>query len=346
MHEPSPERLLDFAVRTLPAPMRAAGKIEITPLAGDGSNRRIYRVQSGGHSAILAANPLPTDRSHPDENEGFLAVQDFLARRGVRVPALLGADPDAGLVLLEDLGDTRLYDLARPGTWREQAATHRLRDLYRQAIDALALMHASGDPRFDPEATPNPVYDSAFIGEWEAAYFHRELVTSHLGRRHDFDDIAAECEQLAREALAAPGNHHFMHRDYQSRNLMVHGEEIVVIDFQGARLGPPEYDLAAVLYDPYVAMPENVREEMIARYLENIAGHDDRKWRRCFLANAADRLMQALGAYGKLGGRLGRPGFLEYIPQALAHLDQVLGMHGDCPRLSALVDELRATGTA
>jgi aminoglycoside/choline kinase family phosphotransferase len=145
-----------------------------------------------------------------------------------------------------------------------------------------------------------------------------------------------------------------MHRDYQSRNLMVAGLTLAVIDFQGARLGPAEYDLAALLFDPYVAMPETIRAELARLYLAEASGARIPRipesptspayleWQHRFFANAANRLMQALGAFAKLGGLERRPGFLEHIPQGLHNLETVLSTLGDCPKLLALVKDLRA----
>ncbi len=330
----------------------SAGAATLAPLAGDGSTRRIYRARFGEKSAIAVVNPLPTDRAHPDENENFLAVRDHLARRGVRVPACYAADTASGFLLLEDLGDLRLYDCVRSQGWRAEknAGTNRcapLRDLYAQAIDFLIRMQADREPRFDVRRVSNPPYNADFVVSMEARYFHTELVCGWARRDHDFAAIADECASLAHGATAGAAAG-FMHRDYQSRNLMVLAGALVVIDFQGARLGPGEYDLAALLYDPYVAMPVALRDELRDDYarearragVPGMCGDAD-VWRMRFLANAANRLMQALGAFAKLGGRLGRPDFLEHVPAALLGLDQVLHERGGCPKLLALVRELR-----
>jgi aminoglycoside/choline kinase family phosphotransferase len=346
--------LLEGAAR--PVDGRAA--LAFQSLAGDGSNRKIYRVRQDELLAIAVSNPLPPDRIHPDENEGFLAVRELLQHRQVRVPAFYAADLNKGFLLLEDLGNLRLYDLIRTQGWESHAAALQPADLYGEATRFLIRMQQPGSPSFGPDAVSNPAYTEDFVIDHEAGYFHRELVRGLAQRKHEFSAIEPECRRLTRTAIAPQGtdptNLVFMHRDYQSRNLMVVGPALAVIDFQGARLGPAEYDLAALLYDPYVAMPETIRTELTRQYLaqasgarvpgipESQSGTAYDEWQRRLLANAANRLMQALGAFAKLGGREKRAGFLEHIPQGLRNLETVLTTVDDCPGLLTLVEDLRS----
>jgi len=250
----------------------AAASLSWAPLAGDGSPRRIFRVTRAAVRAVAVANPLPAGRVHPDENEGFLAVREYLHARGVRVPRFYAADLEHGFLLLEDLGDVRLYDLVRAGA--------DPLPLYEEALRSLVRMQMPGEPRFRPEAVANPPYTPEFVLACEARYFHEELVRGLRGVDHAFAEIESECRRLAAEAVSgapaqtgaeetALGERRpvFLHRDYQSRNLMVTGGGLAVIDFQGAREGPPEYDLAALLYDPYVALAPELREELLRFYL-------------------------------------------------------------------------------
>jgi aminoglycoside/choline kinase family phosphotransferase len=349
----------------------------LTRLAGDGSARDIYRVRYAGATAVLVVNPLVAEPGQPDENETFVRVRDYLQQRGVRVPALYAADLHRGFLLVEDLGDQRLYDVVRsaaPNAVREEIAP-----LYAHAIAMLVALQAPGVPPF-PADVGNPPYDAEFVVQQEARYFHTEFVAGWMGHEIPFADIESECRELAADATRpVPGaTGRCLHRDYQSRNLMVlPGKRgLAVIDFQGARQGPPEYDLAALLLDPYSALPGALRQELLLRYLREAAdagvagipvladragaahgeemedpwgwaildryGESAFRWRRRFLANAANRLMQALGAFAKLGGRLGRPGFLEHVGTGLGNLDAVLASLGRAPRLRDVTRELVA----
>jgi N-acetylmuramate 1-kinase len=360
-------RLRIFLERAMPLlagpPGRERVHLECAPLAGDGSPRQLFRVHQAGTSAVAVLNPLPPARVRPDENEAFLAVREYLAQRGVRVPAVFAADVEQGLFLMEDLGDARLFEACRSGLQT---------DLYLQALELVILMQVPREPAFRPEVTSNPAYDETFILEHEAGYFLDEVVRGWCNLDWPREPVETDCRRLARQALSGPRV--FMHRDFQSRNLMVPGwigpadlsdsqrpdggarrPRLAVIDFQGARIGPPEYDLAALLFDPYVDMAPATREELAARYLElahaaglpevpNSAARREAqlRWRERFLANAANRLMQALGAFVKLGVRYGRPGFREHIPPGLARLQDVLAEKADTPALAALVRQVAA----
>ena len=120
-----------------------------------------------------------------------------------------------------------------------------------------------------------------------------------------------------------------VHRDFQSENVMVRDGEVFLIDYQGLRMGRPEYDVASLVYDPYVAMSESEREELLRMYFEIAeVGGDYTAWLDVFDRCAAQRLMQALGAYGKLGIGDGKAGFLKHIPVARERLMGVLGRLG------------------
>ena len=366
--------------------------LNIEQISGDGSSRLLYRVTSGQHSAILVKHPLPYKHPVPNENSSYLAVREHLSSR-VRVPDLLAHDISKGLFLLEDLGNTRLFELARGSrpinakalnaqqdSFSEIKHITFLHNCYSHALDLMISMQAPSD--FDFRITGNPDYEFDFILSGESHYFHTELITDLMSVNCPISAVQPDYARLAQAALA-PANPDsslyqsigFIHRDYQSRNIMapcVRSDQsadlqaaFVVIDFQGARPGPPEYDLASLLCDPYVSLPDVVLSQLIAGFLsrkglitpeqvpeftadpagttpynlqallsqEWIPG----SWRDRFLANCANRLMQALGAFAKLGGKQEKPGFLEYIPTALGRLSAVLSARGDCPELSQLI---------
>jgi aminoglycoside/choline kinase family phosphotransferase len=135
----------------------------------------------------------------------------------------------------------------------------------------------------------------------------------------------------------------FMHRDFQSRNIVLGpGDRPRFIDFQSGRIGPAAYDLASLLEDPYVAMPDGLKEELFTLYLDTLAGICDiekPRFRREYPLLAAQRLMQALGAFARLS-RLGKEGFAAHIPAALAGLARALAACGAFPALAGLVEEI------
>ncbi len=288
------------------------------PLQGAGSDRRLTRLRHAGGTAILVESPAPLDAVN--ENDSFVYLAGHLGARGVPVPAVLAYARQRCRYLVEDLGDHDLHGALAELAPEEVAAR------YREALDVLLRLQLDGAAGFDPSRTHNPPrYDRALMREAESGYFVRELLRGHLGLDPP-PGLAAELDALADRGAAA-GAQVLLHRDYQSQNLKLHEGRLVVIDFQGARLGPPQYDVAALLLDPYARLPRQLRDELLEHYL---AGYEARtgRGRAAFLEHlpviAAHRLMQALGAYGFLGRRRGKTAFLAHVPPALALLEEVL----------------------
>ena len=369
---PEEEALAQFLVRSWPETTDAApvgpiieaafstcppkGRLSIRLLQGDGSARRIVRAVRGAQSRILVlpaiedagAAPIYPRRDGPgipDEAGTFAYVAAYLERLGVPVPRIYALDEESRVLLLEDLGDTLLYDgvlISRVDAPESRAdgnaapspggnadfpncSVTALRDTYEEALDILLRMQAPPSEPFDPTRTSHPDYDSAFILRFEAGYFLREMVRGHCRiEPTDLAGLEAECARAAHEALSGAPRV-FMHRDYQSRNLMRTPRGLVVIDFQGARLGPPEYDLAALVLDPYADLPETLRLDLVERYLDratHTAGERTAARQRLRVCGI-NRMLQTLGAFAYLGGRLSKPGFLEHAPAALARLGEL-----------------------
>ncbi len=171
------------------------------------------------------------------------------------------------------------------------------------------------------------------------------FVTGYMGSAADHAKLQAEFERLADQILShsQPG---LIHRDCQSRNIMVHQNTFYFIDFQGARPGPLQYDLASLLLDPYVALPESLQAQLLEDYLNKLAKRQPvnrRHWQRGYEACCLSRLLQMLGAFGFLTTRKGKPQFADYIPIALATLQRHLSRAPQFPRLRGLVERLLQT---
>jgi hypothetical protein len=135
-----------------------------------------------------------------------------------------------------------------------------------------------------------------------------------------------------------------MHRDFQSQNLLSRDDGIWFVDYQGARPGSRWYDLGSLLWDPYVALPMDLRRRLFLRWLElEPAASPERAWNE-LLDAALQRVMQALGAYGFLSRRKGLPWFGQFLVPGLSILSETLAEHGSMPALSSLVEELLQRG--
>lgn len=307
--------LADFDPRREPPPL---------PVAPAGSERKLHRLTLPGRAVILVENPSPPGDG-PNENDSFAYLSGHLAASGLPVPAVHAYSRELGASIIDDLGDDDLY-LAIRG----QASPEKSVELYREALSLLVRMQTDALKSFDPGRclAPTP-YGRELMLTWESGYFHRELVEGALGLEPPSGELRREYESLADEAAGA-GAGFFMHRDFQSQNLKLWKDRLWIIDFQGARLGPAQYDVASLLYDPYTDLDDEMREELLAHYLGLFLPRtalDGRAFLDAFPAIALHRLMQALGAYAFLGLRRRKEAFLSHVPTALRLLD------GLCRRL-------------
>ena len=336
------ERELVNRIRRLPSCVgfdpRAAEWVE--PLTPDGSLRRFFRVHMASGTTAVAVLPPPGDAAALREARAAWHIGRHLAARGVPVPMPYGFDPCSGLLLCQDLGDRRLHDevLAAP------AKECRVQALYRRAVEQLARMQVLGGRGLDPSwCWDGSRYDRTLMLEREAGYFVQALCRDMLGLDAGGAALAAEFEALAAAASRAPAGF-FLHRDFQSRNIMVQGDRVFFIDFQGGRFGPLAYDLASLLIDPYVGLDPGLQDALVLAYLEEVnrhLGYDRDRFAAEFLVLALLRNLQVLGAFAFLSLQRGRPFFRAYLRPALASLQTLLAKPGAAgyPALRQLADQ-------
>jgi aminoglycoside/choline kinase family phosphotransferase len=173
---------------------------------------------------------------------------------------------------------------------------------------------------------------------WERDYFREHFVRNACGM-----ELAPSFEQELESELSALGERLsgtkrcLVHRDLQSQNVMIRDGEPFLIDFQGMRFGNPFYDLGSLLCDPYVIFPEGERDELLSFYHGLSKGDlDQASFRNHFWEASAQRLMQALGAYGFLGLRKGLRAYLHYIPAGLRNLHRAAEQVASLPHLREL----------
>lgn len=282
----------------------------------------------GGESLILVR--YGEDRP---ENRHYVAIARFLAEVGVRVPTIHFHDETEGLIVMEDAGDLDLWSF-RNALWLERRA------LYQRTLDEALTLHtrthlAPGVGSLQVQ----PVFDAALY-RWEQDYFIEYCLGRHFGITNAIE--RTRLHEIAEELAAEPRC--LVHRDFQSQNVIVRDGEVCLIDFQGLRPGLAPYDLASLLLDPYVSLTPEEREELLGHYLSGLFGPgrtQDPHFRHLYNLCAMQRLMQALGAYGKLGHVDGRTAFLEHIPAALSRLREVLTRVAGLESLQVRLGELR-----
>jgi aminoglycoside/choline kinase family phosphotransferase len=299
-------------------------EVKIAPIEKGGSDRRFYRVKcSSDQSLILVKYNL--DR---EENRHYVRIAEFLAAHSIRAPKIYYHDAAEGLIWIEDLGEEDLFS-HRHESWLVRRA------FYESALDEAAKLHRLPPDKYAPISDSLPAEFNAALYHWEQNYFFENC----LGRYYEIDE-----EKLAKLA-ATPAltriterldrlPRSLVHRDFQSQNLILRNSHAYLIDFQGMRPGLPQYDLASLLYDPYVDLSESERDELLAHYCHGAVPDDFRETLRLC---AMQRLMQALGAYGFLGLVKRHENFLTHIPHALQLLR---GVVATIPDLEPLAEQL------
>ncbi len=243
------------------------------------------------------------------DNAAFPDACRGLQNAGIPVPAFIFEDrseyPHAGACVVEDLGSTDLLSL-RDAPWEER------RNAYRMALQTLHAFH-----RVEPTWPLQPPFDASLY-RWEQSYFAEHLLGRHLGQDAAAWLTAPALTELADWLAALPRVP--VHRDCQSQNIMLRDGQAYFIDFQGMRLGRAEYDLASLVYDPYMALHPIEIEELL-RDWEQIGEHPLDL--AAFHACALQRLMQALGAFANIGYNQQREWYLTLIPIGLDTLRRV-----------------------
>ncbi len=311
------------------------------PIASDGSTRRFWRLTRTDGPFCLIAAPADITPVELAESRSAWHIGRHLISRGVPVPKLYGWDSSSGVLLFEDLGDTRLHDIVV----REQKAGTPpdgcLRTYYRAAVEQLAAMQYLGAEGFDPTwCWDTPRYDTRLMVEKESGYFLQAFWQGLLGKPVGAG-VVEEMQEIARRAGEAPADF-FLHRDFQSRNIMVQDGALRFIDFQGGRLGPLGYDLASLLIDPYAALPLSLQDELVAFYQQAISRYpaiDAALFNRQYALLAVQRNLQIVGAFSFLYKVRRKSFFVDFIAPSLVALNNRLGnpLFADFPVLRALV---------
>ncbi len=319
------------------AKARGASLAEARPLAGDGSDRLFFRLP-GGPDLVLLYHPIPPG-GEVTENDSYFLIGRHLKARGVPVPEIYVYCRQEHWMLLEDVGDLSLAEAVIAA-----AGEAEVLNWYRQALEILLRQQLEGKQGFTPAwCFDTPAVTRPFLLERECLYFVRAFLKGYLGLEVDEADLQPDFERLL--AGACPERSpFFLHRDFQSKNLFLQAGQIRVLDFQGGRLGPLGYDLAALLIDPYVDLSPARQEELLSLYQELLGqrlSFDRRDFREQYEHLALCRNLQILGAYGFLTRVKGKSQFARYIPRAMAGLRYRLAARsGDFPHLTALVEKI------
>ncbi|MFZ9605110.1 MAG: phosphotransferase, partial [Opitutales bacterium] len=290
-----------------------------------GSGRKFHRLRKpSGETAVLCVY----DDSRP-ENQLYGDIAVVLRDKvGAQVPQVLAEDKDAGVLVLEDLGDTDLWSLAQAPEfpWAPFAsALEQVAAIHRNGVDAFAASGTKLMEAFGPN-----------LYQWERQYFQDNA----LGGRKPDRAVTDEMASLAKELMGQPVV--TIHRDFQSQNIMIRDGSAWLVDLQGLRHGCMFYDYASLAFDPYLKRNDmdlwRIEIEDHAREVSGWKGSSD-EFSHLFHVAATQRLLQACGAYGFLGHKKGRPEYLAHLPQGLRNLTIAASLCGK-RRIAKLAEEL------
>lgn len=292
--------------------------ISLEELPPSGSYREYLRLKSTHFQVIGTWN------EDEKENNAFVNFTMHLRASGVNVPEIYEYDAPSRIYLQEDLGDTTLFSFLS-GIRAKNGFSPEIIDTYRKVVKVLPVIQVTAGKEIDFSfCYPRKAFDRQSM-MWDLNYFKYyflKLAKVSFDEQALEDDYTAFCDYL----LKAEGSF-FMMRDFQSRNIMLRHGEPWYIDYQGGRRGPLQYDLASLLYDAKADIPQQVREELIEEYLDQLMQVqvvDRKEFKQYFYGFVLIRIMQAMGAYGFRGFYEKKTHFLKSIPYALLNLEVVM----------------------
>ncbi|MDR3605928.1 MAG: phosphotransferase [Oligoflexia bacterium] len=297
----------------------------ITKIPGDASTRVYYRVVADNGSSYILARVEPF--ADQKDKYAFLAVREHLEHSKVDVPRVFDYDAELGFVLQEDLGDVTLLRCLQ-----EVSSGDVERHLYERVIDSLVTLQLEASQSHGKDLD---CFKLRFDHEklmWEVNFAIEHFYQLHLGRnigetdlnviRDGFSEI---CDFLASQPTV------LTHRDFHSRNIMVVGEaaRLVMIDFQDARMGPAQYDLASLLRDSYYQLEQTQIERLLDYYIVNWEARSGAKLNRSeffyvFDMMSVQRNFKAIGSFASFLNRRGNPTYLKYIGNTFENIRRTL----------------------
>ncbi len=308
---------------------------QVEPLAVSGSDRRYYRITGDKISAIGTYN------TNVAENNTFFYFTELFRKNKINVPEIYKISKDRKAYLQQDLGGISLFDLVT-----KDGFTDNTRKLYHAALAQLAKTQWIAGREADyKQCFSSKQFDEKTIMS-DLLYFKYYFADLH-GLNYDRSALISEMELLSKD-LGRVQPQTLMYRDFQSRNIMVCDGEIYFIDYQGCMQGPPQYDIASLLWQAKAQLPNAWKEDLLNGYISTLKDlgvprMDEIHFRRGYVQFVLVRLLQVLGAYGFRGLLQHKAHFISSIGPALKSLQMFLSDHPQTPaypELRSLLEKL------
>jgi aminoglycoside/choline kinase family phosphotransferase len=283
-----------------------------------GSDRKIIRLRSSEAPSVVGIY-----NENILENLAFLSFSKHFKSSGLNIPQIFSVSPDNTSYLMEDLGDITLFKKICDDKVR---FSNENVGLYKKAIENLVEFQTTAGKGIDYSLC----YQFDKFGEdnirFDLNYFKQRFLGSFYNKELDNEKLENDLTFLTKKLLEQPRNY-FLYRDFQSRNIMLHKNDLYFIDYQSGRKGALQYDIASLLYDARADVPQELREELLDFYIAAVKKNvkiDSKSFKQYFWYFAMIRILQALGAYGYVGITKGRKDFLQSIPYALKNINFIL----------------------
>jgi NDP-sugar pyrophosphorylase family protein/aminoglycoside/choline kinase family phosphotransferase len=325
----------DFTIALKEADLFAITEDNAVHIGTGGSDRQYFRVKRNGRTAVRMQCP-----EGDAEYERHIEYTLFFKKYSLPVPELIESEPGSKKAFFEDLGDLSLY------SWLQcRRGQDELDEMYKKVLGILVLLHTTAtDYVSECRLLESRIFDYEHL-RWETRYFVQNFIEGIKGI--EISDASALNNEFHALAARTDSFHKtIVHRDFQSQNIIVGKANVPsLLDYQGARIGPPAYDVASVLWDPYYHLEENLRERLLHYYIMRMEGSaqwfNEKDFRESLLPCRLQRHMQALGAYGFLSAVKGKKYFLNHIPEGLRLLREDLSeANNEYPVLNELVKRL------
>jgi aminoglycoside/choline kinase family phosphotransferase len=326
-------RIKELAAECLKA---SADHISVSKVTGDASTRAYFRAQTDDNSVIVAIYNAPfderiraVDRLAAAESQSPAARLTFASdpcahiettilfrEAGLPVPRVLASSGEDHAMFIEDVGDMRLQD------WLTGRSEDELKAAYHQAVAMIVKIQEITQKATGADSICSALaFDEAKL-KYELGFFFANYINKYLGLKLDAtmanainQDFKALCTELAARPRV------LTHRDYHARNLMMHNNELFIIDQQDARMGPASYDVASLLRDPYAALDNTVAEEMTEFFIElkaasSVPLENLEEFRQELHLMTIQRMLKAIGTYAYQAAVMKNQTYVSYIEPA------------------------------
>lgn len=338
--------VLDIGLVDAPATDKLFNRKVLSHLNGDGSTRRFWRLDrsflDSSLEGLIIAAPATTSTSELAESESAWRIGKHLRNSGVKVPEIYGWDKESGVLVFEDLGDVRLQDVVLNALESGESRNDEITAIYKKVLSGLITMQVNGSTGFNGEwCWDTPSYDSSLMISRESEYFLKAFWQLLLDQPVH-EGVSEEFRALA-ERVEKASSAFFLHRDFQSRNIMIKDGVPWFIDFQGGRRGPLGYDLASLLIDPYCGLAPDLQDELFDIYYNLLQSEmyiPSKVFRVQYNYLFLQRNMQIIGAFSFLYKVRHKEFFRSFILPSLLSLKLILELQqfDDFPILRSMAE--------